>query len=111
MGILLGLILPLIGIVLPIRRALTKTLRDALDVYHKVVFESVVQVEKLKTLGFSVTEAIFSFLLVIMGFTVYYLIPLSFIFGNLAMFFRILTSILLGKFIMYILDLCLLSLN
>jgi hypothetical protein len=84
------------GIVVPIRRALTQTIRDALDVYHNVVFDTQLQVQKLEELGLNVTEIVVSVLLVLIGFLVYYLIPLSFTFGRFDLFFRIMTVILLG---------------
>lgn len=81
---------------LPIRRALTKTIRDALDVYHNVVFGTTIKMQKLEDIGLSLTETVVSVLLVVGGFLVYYLIPLSFIYARLDLFFRIMTFILLG---------------
>ena len=37
MGVLVGTLMPLAANIVPINRALSKTLRDALDVYHRVV--------------------------------------------------------------------------
>jgi hypothetical protein len=39
LGIVLGLLLPLIANVLPIKRALGKNLRESLDMYHRSVNE------------------------------------------------------------------------
>jgi ABC-type antimicrobial peptide transport system permease subunit len=49
----LGLLMPFIAIVSPIQRALSKTLRDALDIYHQVQSETEVQIMKLEQLGLS----------------------------------------------------------
>ncbi len=88
--------MPLAGMMLPIRRALTQTLRDALDVYHNIVYDSIVRIQRLESLGVSLTETVVAVVLVSIGFLVYYLAPLSFIYNNLSMFLNILTTILLG---------------
>lgn len=93
---LLGLILPILGTLVPIRRALTKTLRDALDILHIVVYETSVSMQKLQDIGLSLTESSVAFILIIVGFLVYYIVPLAFAYNNLALFFRVLTIILLG---------------
>ena len=74
-------------------------MRDALDIYHNTAFDSIVKVQKLENLGVSITETIVAVLLVVLGFVVYYLVPLSFLFNNIPMFLRILTLILLGMVI------------
>ena len=96
LGVLLGIFMPILGVILPIRRALSQTLRDSLDVYHNTVYDSIIRVQRLENIGVSVTTSIVSIILVVVGFVVYYLVPLSFIFNNITFFFRILTLILLG---------------
>ncbi|KAJ3372407.1 hypothetical protein GGF31_001848 [Allomyces arbusculus] len=96
LGIGLGLILPLVGMLVPIRRALTQTLRDALDIYHHVVFDSIVTIKRLTDLGINIGETILALLLVGVGFMVYYMVPVAFIFNDTGLLFRILTIILLG---------------
>jgi ABC-type antimicrobial peptide transport system permease subunit len=39
LGVVLGLVLPLIANILPIKRALSKNLRESLDMYHRSVNE------------------------------------------------------------------------
>ena len=53
LGISLGLLIPLISNYLPIRRALSKTLRDSLDMYHRAVNGVVITVMKLEKMGIS----------------------------------------------------------
>lgn len=53
LGISLGLLIPLVSNYLPIRRALSKTLRDSLDLYHRAVNGIVVTVMKLEKMGIS----------------------------------------------------------
>eukprot|EP01119_Soliformovum_irregulare_P011698 TRINITY_DN2957_c0_g2_i5.p1 TRINITY_DN2957_c0_g2~~TRINITY_DN2957_c0_g2_i5.p1 ORF type:complete len:779 (-),score=230.88 TRINITY_DN2957_c0_g2_i5:26-2362(-) len=93
---ILGLIMPLVSIVGPIRRALSRTLRDALDIYHQVQSETSVSITKLEDLGLSPWQVTASLMMVVMGFVVYYIIPYAFTFGNLPLFFTILILILLG---------------
>ncbi|KAJ3299821.1 hypothetical protein HK104_006755 [Borealophlyctis nickersoniae] len=96
LSILLGLCLPLLGTIVPIRRALSKTLRDALDVFRTSVNDTDVRVAKLEEIGLSVTETVVACVLVGVGFLVYYVVPLSFMLQDLSIFFRIMTVILLG---------------
>lgn len=87
-------------------------MRDALDIYHQVQSETTVRIIKLEKLGLSpwqisgectllmsMSHALHtaSVMMVVMGFVVYYLIPYSFTFGDLPLFFTILILILLGK--------------
>lgn len=96
LGLALGLGMPQVANLAPIQRALGRSLRDSLDLYHQVVSETSVRVVRLESLGLSVWQVALSVLLVVIGFVVYYLIPLSFTFNNLPLFFGILTFILLG---------------
>eukprot|EP01114_Cavostelium_apophysatum_P002845 TRINITY_DN1253_c0_g3_i1.p1 TRINITY_DN1253_c0_g3~~TRINITY_DN1253_c0_g3_i1.p1 ORF type:complete len:1241 (+),score=361.47 TRINITY_DN1253_c0_g3_i1:25-3723(+) len=96
LGVTLGLCMPLIAIVGPIRRALSHTLRDALDIYHQVQSETTVQIIKLEKMGLSPWQIAASVMMIAMGFVVYYVIPFAFTFQNLPLFFTVLILILLG---------------
>ena len=78
------------------QRALSRTLRDALDVYHQVQSETMVRIIKLESLGLSPWQVAASLMMIIFGFVVYYIIPYAFTFGDLRLFFTILILILLG---------------
>ncbi|KAN0018407.1 hypothetical protein ACTFIU_011023 [Dictyostelium citrinum] len=95
-GLLMGFFMPIVANIAPIQRALSRTLRDALDVYHQVKNETLVKIEKLEEVGLDVLQTVLALLAVAVGFTVYYLIPLSFTFRNMGLFFGILTGILMG---------------
>ncbi|KAN0044893.1 hypothetical protein ACTA71_006419 [Dictyostelium dimigraforme] len=95
-GLLMGFLMPIVANIAPIQRALSRTLRDALDVYHQVKNETLVKIEKLEEVGLDVLQTVLALLAVAVGFTVYYLIPLSFTFRNMGLFFGILTGILMG---------------
>lgn len=53
MALILGILIPLLSVYLPIQRAMSKTLRDSLDLYHRVVNEISVSVQRLESLGVS----------------------------------------------------------
>jgi len=69
---LLGLGMPLVANLVPISRALGKTLRDSLDVYHVVVSEVTVRVFKLQELGVDLWQTCISVLLIVVGFVTFY---------------------------------------
>lgn len=94
--ILLGLTIPIIANIAPIQRAFSKQLRDALDIAHQATSETTVRMIKLAELGLEPWQTALSILLVISGFIIYYVIPYTFIFNNLPLFFLILNAILLG---------------
>eukprot|EP00741_Cyanophora_paradoxa_P007415 tig00001128_g7174.t1 len=95
-GVVLGLLMPLLANVGPIRRALSRTLRDALDIYHQSFSEVTVRMMRLEELGLSLLQTAVAVLLIVIGFVVYYLIPYAFTFGDLPLFFTLLIFILLG---------------
>lgn len=53
LALILGILIPLLSVYLPIQRAMSKTLRDSLDLYHRVVNEISVSVQRLESLGVS----------------------------------------------------------
>lgn len=94
-GFLLGILMPLLSNILPIVRALSKTLRDSLDLYHRVVNVFAVRVMKLEKLGISFSQFINAFSLIIMGITTYYFAPLAFIKQDVALFLAIMNIVLI----------------
>ena len=52
-GIILGFGIPYFSNILPIKKALSKTIRDAIDVFHEQVNDVTVKVVKLKSMGIS----------------------------------------------------------
>jgi ABC-type antimicrobial peptide transport system permease subunit len=89
----------------PTKRALLASLRDALDVYRQAASETKVTALKLAELGLEPWQTMLGWFLIISGFTVYYMVPFSFIFDQLWLFFLILNLILLGM----LFGLCLIS--
>ena len=95
-GLIVGISIPLASNIVPVRRALSKTLRDALDLYRQVASEIIVKVQKLATLGLSPATLAISMLLVVIGIVTYYVLPLAFVFGQFGLFLSILMAILLS---------------
>jgi hypothetical protein len=95
LGVCLGLILPLISNILPIQRALSKNLRESLDMYHRSVNELTVSIKRLEEMGFSLNQMIIAIMLVLLGGITYYVAPLSWIYGNYSLFFFVINLILI----------------
>ena len=94
-GVLLGTLLPLFSNIIPIQRALGKTLRSSLDLYHRSTSELLVKIQSLQAYGLSVNQLVLSIMLVVLGVMTYYVAPSSFLFQNYELFFEILNSVLL----------------
>eukprot|EP01129_Flabellula_baltica_P002816 TRINITY_DN1270_c0_g1_i1.p1 TRINITY_DN1270_c0_g1~~TRINITY_DN1270_c0_g1_i1.p1 ORF type:complete len:1128 (-),score=212.94 TRINITY_DN1270_c0_g1_i1:60-3026(-) len=95
----LGLSMPCVALIGPTKRALSHSLRDALDVYHNTQNDTIVTFKKLEDIGLSPTQVVLAVFSVLFGFVVYYMIPYSFIFLDLALFFDIFSGIILGMLI------------
>ena len=95
-GVSIGIIMPLLANYAPVRRALSNTLRDALDMYRKSANEINVKLQKLAEMGLSPGLFAFALMLFLIGITTFYFLPLSFIFGQIGLFLGILNGILLG---------------
>lgn len=80
LALCLGILIPLISVYLPIQRAMSKTLRDSLDLYHRVVNEISVQVQKLEKLGVSFAQSCNAVVLILMGVVCYYFAPAAFVY-------------------------------
>lgn len=110
-ALLMGLFLPLGMSFVLARRALNSSLRDALDVHRQVQSEVKVVMVKLEKLGLSLRQLLLGVFLVIAGFVAYYLIPLTFFFENLTLFFSLLNFVVVVMLtglciIMYVFEPC-----
>lgn len=94
-GVLIGTLLPLFSVYVPIKRALTATLKDSLDLYHRVVSGLTVTIIKLEKMGLSPPTLVVALLLTFMGFLTYYLVPLAFQLRQFEIFIFLLNIILL----------------
>jgi ABC-type antimicrobial peptide transport system permease subunit len=103
--LIVGLVIPVFANIGPIKSATSTSLRDALDVYRNKDTETTVVITKLEELGIEPWQAALGSLLVAAGFMVYYLVPFSFLFNELWIFFLIFNIILMGM----LLGLCLMT--
>ena len=95
-AVALGLLMPFVANIVPISRALSGSLRNALDIYHSAESEVTVTVIALARVGLEPWQVVLSVLMISMGFIVYYLMPYSFIFQDIPLFLFLLTIILIG---------------
>ncbi|RNF08667.1 permease-like protein [Trypanosoma conorhini] len=95
LAVALGFFLPLLTSCFPLSRALGDSLRDALDVHRQLQNETRVVMVRLEKLGITTWQVVLGVFLVVAGFIVYYLIPFSFVFGNMMLLFLLLDFVLL----------------
>ena len=93
-GATVGLIIPQISSILPIRRALGKNLRESLDKQSR---STTIQIssKRIEDLGLSPMQFALGSILTFMGALVYGVAPSAFIFKNLGLFFFILNLIII----------------
>lgn len=103
----LGLGIPAVASVVPIRNALGRNLHDSLDTRHSKTVAVKVTVERSEDGAVSPAWLVLGLGLAVFGFLIYYLLPLSLLTFNLALFFNIFFALLLGM----LFGLILLSLN
>jgi len=95
LGVVVGLVMPLLAIYVPIKRALTQNLRDSLDLYHRIVSGLSIAILKLEKLGLSPPQLVCAVLFVVIGFMTYYVVPLAFMMGKFEIFLYLLNVILI----------------
>eukprot|EP01062_Namystynia_karyoxenos_P016903 TRINITY_DN16223_c0_g2_i1.p1 TRINITY_DN16223_c0_g2~~TRINITY_DN16223_c0_g2_i1.p1 ORF type:complete len:1302 (+),score=431.16 TRINITY_DN16223_c0_g2_i1:222-3908(+) len=103
--ICIGVCVPLIANIIPIQRALGRSLRDALDIAHQSQTVTEVTAQRLEDMGLKLWQTLLAVFMVLAGLMVYYLMPYAFIFDDLPLFFWMLLVILLGM----LLGLCMIS--
>ncbi|KAI9209917.1 uncharacterized protein BJ171DRAFT_609452 [Polychytrium aggregatum] len=99
LGASMGFAFPLIGITVPIQRALGKTLRDSLDMFHHMALQTSATVQTMESLGVSPTHSLLALVVVGVGLLVYCGSPLAFVLGDTSLFFTIMTTLLIGLII------------
>ena len=76
-GVVFGLTMPLISNYFPVQATMGKNLRNSLDLSRRNKEEIGIKVEKLEDVGISINQLIVSLVLIIVGFSCYYLVPYS----------------------------------
>ncbi|KAI3651558.1 hypothetical protein MP228_002861 [Amoeboaphelidium protococcarum] len=102
-----GLVVPILAAILPIRNALTGNLHDALDTRRSKVQAVVVTIERASAGRVPLAALSTGILLTVFGFVIYYFLPLALITQNIALLFNIFLVLLVGM----LLGLVMLSLN
>ncbi|KRX08929.1 hypothetical protein PPERSA_09033 [Pseudocohnilembus persalinus] len=95
MALLLGFFIPIISNYFPIKRALGKTLRNSLDLYHRSINEMTVHVIKLEKMGISLPQTIIALTLIFVGLVSYYLAPQAFLNEDFGLFLLIINLIMI----------------
>ncbi len=88
--------MPIISNILPIQRALSKTLRDGLNLMRHSISDISVQIVKLENMGISLPQLVSALSLVICGFLAYYVVPLSIYYQNFAAFSLVMNVIFMA---------------
>ncbi len=88
--------MPVISNILPIQRALSKTLRDGLNLLRHSITDISVQIVKLENMGISLPQLVAAISLVICGFLAYYVVPLALYYQNFAAFSLVMNVIFLA---------------
>ena len=76
-GVAFGLIMPVIANYLPIRSAMDQTLRNSLDLSKRTDGEIGVKIQKLEDVGMDTNQLIVAVLLITIGFSTYYVVPMG----------------------------------
>lgn len=92
----LGLVIPLVAAILPIRNALSRNLYDSLDIAHSKTMGVKFDIERAEDSRLSHAWMVVGTALMIFGFLIYYLLPLSLLSNNLALFANIFFGLLFG---------------
>jgi NADH:ubiquinone oxidoreductase subunit 3 (subunit A) len=93
-GVTFGLVMPVLANYLPIKAAMGVNLRTSLDLSRRTDSEIGVKIKTLDSIGIDTNQLIVSFLLIIIGFSTYYLVPYAYMNDNIALFNTILDMLL-----------------
>ena len=78
LGIIFGLFMPQLANYLPIKAALGKNLRSSLDLNRRNKDQIGVKMQRLEDVGMDINQFIVAVMLVVIGFSTYYVIPMAF---------------------------------
>ena len=95
---ILGLIVPLISAIVPIRKALHANLRDSLDKRQNKLKATVITIERSSqgSLRDGLPYALAGLVMAGLGFTIYYLLPLALVSANMELMFDLFIGLLIG---------------
>ena len=93
-GLVFGLVMPVLANYLPIKAVMGQNLRNSLDLNRRTEDQFGVKMQKLEDVGMSTNQILMSIMLVGIGFSTFYCIPLCFVKGKTTLFFLILQLVL-----------------
>lgn len=86
LGLMLGIFLPLLSNIIPIKQALGNSLRNALDQFRSGADEFEVKMVRLKNFGLSINQFIIAFAFLGCGILTYIYVPMAFLSNNIRSF-------------------------
>ena len=92
-GLCVGIIIPFLSNIIPIHRALSQTLRDSLNIFHRVVGDISIKVQRLSSIGISVPQTLGAAILISLGIVSFYVAPKSYAFSDTKTFFLVLNVV------------------
>ena len=96
-AISLGVIMPALAVTAPISKALSSSLRDALDLYHSSMNAVSVTITRLKgNWGISPSQTLIAILLSLGGLCTFIVLPQAFLSSNLSIFLGLLSAVLIA---------------
>lgn len=93
---LLGIGMPIVASIFPIRRALGQNLHDSLDTRSSKTKAVQISIERSETQGFSWEYIMIGSLLGIFGSSIYYILPLALVSFNISLLLNIFVALLVG---------------
>lgn len=95
LGCFIGISIPLIASYFPIKKALDANLKETLTIFNKKIGDLVVSMVKLENYGISLSSFLASIVIIAIGFSTYYVAPLSFLLMDPSIFVFIMIMILI----------------
>ena len=94
LGVGMGLLIPFVANIIPMRKALSNTLTDSLNAYTRGVSDVSIYIVRLTKAGISPAKFVAALILIVFGFFTYYLAPYAFVYSNYSLFYIILNIVL-----------------
>ena len=95
LGLVFGILMPFLANYFPGKETMDQELRQSLDITKRTKDEFGVKIQKLEDIGISGNQLIASIMLVVLGFTTYYFVPLAFLTGRTTLAILLLNMVLI----------------
>ncbi|KAK8803701.1 hypothetical protein WA158_001395 [Blastocystis sp. Blastoise] len=94
-GVIIGICIPLLSLLPPLYKLFSQSINKALDIYHQDVNGMIVTLVDTRKIGFSIPLCTIAILLTCIGIGIFYIVPLSFAYKKLNIFFGTLNILLI----------------